>query len=151
MKVTKKGEYALKFLLALASSYPDKTVSLREISQTEKLPAKFLEQISMILKRSGFITSIKGKHGGYSLSRPPEKIYLGEIIRAIDGPLAPLASAAEIQRKIHKEERHPGLYAILLDVRNAISDILDKKTLADVCDKSLEMNRTRSGSSMYYI
>lgn len=151
MKLTKRGEYGLKALLALACVYGQKTLSLREISVQEKLPVKFLEQIMMVLKRNGFVESVKGKHGGYSLSRPPAEIKIGEIIRAVEGPLAPVGTAREIEKKIQKEEHHAGLYSILLDVRNAIADILDKKTLADVCEKSLELARQKPERQMYYI
>jgi Rrf2 family protein len=126
-------------------------MSLREISTQEKLPVKFLEQIMMVLKRNNFVESVKGKHGGYSLSRPPAALTIGKIIRAVEGPLAPVGTAREIERKIQKEEHHAGLYSVLLDVRNAIADILDKKTLADVCEKSLELARQKPERQMYYI
>lgn len=151
MKLTKRGEYGLKALLALAQVYSQRTLSLRAISVQERLPAKFLEQIMMVFKRSSLVESVKGKQGGYSLSRPPEEITLGEVIRAVDGPLAPLANAREIERRIQKGDRHPGLYSILLDVRNAISEILDHKSLADICTKSLELSRSKTKRQMYYI
>ena len=151
MKITKRGEYALRTLLALTSIYGQKTMSLREISQQEKLPVKFLEQIMMVLKRSDLVQSTKGKYGGYALSRPPKDITVGEIVRVVDGPLAPVATAKEIERRIRKEDRHPGLYAVLLDVRNAISEILDHKSLADICTRSLEICRSNETRQMYYI
>ena len=151
MKLTKRGEYGLRALLTLACVYGQRTLSLREISVQEKLPVKFLEQIMMILKRNNFVESIKGKHGGYSLSRPPAEITVGEIVRVVDGPLAPIGTAREIEKKIQKDEHNAGLYSILLDVRNAISDILDRKSLADVCKKSLELARQKPERQMYYI
>ena len=151
MKLTKRGEYGLKALLALACVYGQRTLSLREITVQEKLPVKFLEQIMMVFKRNRFVESVKGKHGGYSLSRPPSEITLGEVIRAVDGPLSPIATAEEIQRRIQKDERNPGLYAALFDVRNAISEILDHKSLADICTKSLELLSAKSTRQMYYI
>ena len=151
MKLTKRGEYGLKALLALALVYGQKTLSLREISAGEKLPVKFLEQIMMVLKRGNLVESVKGKHGGYSLSRPPEKIILGEVIRSVDGPLAPITNAREIEKRIQRDDHHPGLYSILLDVRNAISEILDHKSLADICTKSLELARSKPKRQMYYI
>lgn len=151
MKITKRGEYALRALLALALVYDQRTLSLRELSEKERLPVKFLEQIMMVLKRAGLVESVKGKHGGYSLSRPPAAITLGQVIRTADGPLSPIATAEEIQKRIRLNERHVGLYCALLDVRNAISEILDKKTLADVCAKSLELAREKSSRPMYYI
>jgi Rrf2 family protein len=151
MKLTKRGEYGLRALLALALFYGQKTLSLREISLQEKLPVKFLEQIMMTLKRSGFVESVKGKHGGYSLARRPEEITAGEVIRAVDGPLAPVITASEIEKRIRREDRHTGLYSVLLDVRNAISEILDHKSLADICTRSLELSRFKSTRQMYYI
>lgn len=151
MKITKKGEYAIKALLALSLVYEERTLSLKEISQKEKAPYKFLEQIMMLLKKSGFVESIQGKRGGYSLSRSPEKITLGEVIRAVEGPIAPFGGVKEIKKKIHAEEHHPGFYAVLLEVRDAIAEILDKKTLADICAKSLELTGSKSSYQMYYI
>jgi len=151
MKITKKGEYALRALLALAFVHGQRMLSLREISEQEDLPVKFLEQIMIILKRGGFVQSVKGKHGGYSLSRAPAEITAGEVIRAVDGPLAPIETAEEIRRHIQRDDHHPGLYATLLDVRNAISEVLDHKSLADICSKSLELARSRPKKQMYFI
>ena len=151
MKLTKRGEYGLRALLALVQVYGQRTLSLRAISSQEKLPVKFLEQIMMTLKRNNLVESVKGKHGGYSLARPPQEIMVGAVIRAVDGPLAPLANAREIEKRIQRDESHPGLYSILLDVRNAISEILDHKSLADICTKSLELARSKPKRQMYYI
>ena len=152
MKLTKRGEYGLRALLALSMVHGKKTLSLREISFRERLPVKFLEQIMMTLKRARLVESVKGKHGGYSLARAPEKITLGEVIRVVDGPLAPIATAEEIKRRIQRDDCHPGLYSVLLDVRNAISEILDHKSLADICTKSLELSHSRGTTrQMYYI
>lgn len=151
MKITKRGEYGLKALLSLALVYGRKTLSLREISAHERLPVKFLEQIMMTLKRNGLVESVKGKHGGYSLSRAPEEITVGEVIRAVEGPLAPIATAEEIEKRIQRDDHHPGLYSILLDVRNAIAEILDHKSLADICTKSFEIARSKPKRQMYYI
>ena len=151
MKITKQGDYALRALLALSLTYDRKTLSIREISKQEKIPHKFLEQIMTLLKKTGFVQSTKGKHGGYCLSRSPKDITLGDAIRAVEGPLSPLGTKAEIKKRIQTEEHHPGLYCILLDVRDAIADILDKKTLADACEKSLELTSSKSIYQMYHI
>lgn len=147
MKITKRGEYALRTLLVLAANHERGTVySLHQIAEKENLPVKFLEQIMMILKRAHFVTSTKGKHGGYLLARSPKEITLGEIIRTVDGPLSPFLTAQEIEGRI-KSSEHAGLYATFLDVRNAISQILDKTTLADILDKSAQF----TSGPMYYI
>ena len=151
MKITKKGEYALKTLLALSSVYDERTLALREIAREEKIPFKFLEQIMILLKKTHFVTSVQGKFGGYSLARSPKEITLGEIIRAVEGPLSPLGTVQEIKRKIQSEERHPGLYQALLEVRDAIAEILDQKTLAEICEKSFQLSGSKSPYQMYYI
>ncbi len=150
MKITKKGEYALEALLDLASFYGEKTLTLRELSVKNRIPYKFLEQIMMILKRHGFVESLKGKFGGYTLARSPKTITLGEVIRAVEGSLSPLATTPEIKKRA-KQDKHPGLYVTFLEVRNAIAGILDQNTLADVCDKSLELSGSKSSYQMYYI
>ena len=151
MKITKRGEYALKALLALAFVYEQRTLNLREIARQEEIPAKFLEQIMILLKKTRLVKSTQGKHGGYSLTRSPRRITLGEIIRAVEGPLAPVATKAEIEERIRQNDRAAGLYCVFLEVRNVISEILDKKTLADVCEKTLELAQSKSSHQMYYI
>ena len=150
MKITKKGEYALRALLDLAYFYNQKTLNLRAISEHNKIPYKFLEQIMMTLKHANFVESVKGKMGGYSLKKSPDEITVGEVIRAVEGPLSPVANAHEIKKRV-ESEIHSGLYFTFLEVRNAISDVLDKKTLADVCEKSSELNSSKFAIPMYYI
>ncbi len=151
MKLTKKGEYSLKAVLALSASYGLKTMNLREIAEQEKLPYKFLEQIMMTLKKAGVVESTQGKKGGYFLARSPKEITLGEIVRVVDGPLAPLGTAKEIQKSIKSEDRHPGLYDALLDVRNAIADILDKKTLSEISQRSQALREAKKYVPMFSI
>ena len=152
MKITKRGEYALKALLTLAAaSASKKTLSLREIANSESIPYKFLEQIMGQLKQSGFLVSSKGQHGGYALSRHSKEITLGEVIRSVEGPLAPIENAKVLQKMIQTEKEHPGLYAVLLEVRDAVAKILDRKTLADVCEKSFELANSKSSYEMYHI
>lgn len=152
MKITKRGEYGLKIMIALASQEAqDRPMTLREIAAHEKLPLKFLEQIMILLRRADLVESSKGSHGGYKLERSAKEITLAEIIRAVDGPLAPMMNAREIKRKIDRRDKHSGLYLVLMDVRNAIAEILDKKTLADVVERALEAQWSDPASSMYYI
>ena len=136
MKVSKKGEYGIRALCHLAERHGQGLSHIRSIAEAEEIPAKFLEGILLELKHSGFVISRRGNEGGYALSRAPEQIVLGEVIRALDGPLAPMASAAELQQLMDRNPRQVGFYALLMDVRNAVSNILDRSSLADILQRT---------------
>lgn len=143
MKVSKRGEYGMRALCHLAEHYGAGPVHIRIIAAKEEIPGKFLEGILLELKRAGFVLSRRGQDGGYALSRPPERILLGEVIRVLDGPLAPIASASELQELMDRNPRQVGFYAVLMDVRNAVSDILDRTHLADVLERNRPKVKTR--------
>jgi len=151
MKVSKRGEYALRALLALGYNYEKGLLQLKQIASREAIPYKFLEQIMIPLKKAEIVKSRKGRHGGYQLSRPPEQIRLGEIIRLIEGPLAPFADESELKRLVAEKGRHAGLYSMLLDVRNVVSNIIATQSLADLCQKNLELQEGTEESYMYFI
>ncbi len=90
MRITYKGDYALKTILDLAWHYGDKPVTISELAKRADIPIKFLEQILLDLKKGGFVQSRRGNIGGYLLARPPSRIKLGEVIRFIDGPVEPI-------------------------------------------------------------
>jgi Rrf2 family transcriptional regulator, cysteine metabolism repressor len=132
MKVSQKGLYALQAMMLLARRYSDGTVKIKEIAKDEKLPEKFLELILLELKRARIVESIRGAKGGYRLKRSPVKIFLGEIIRTIDGPLAPFGDAESQRRLVEHDQKHRLLFSVFLAVRNAASGILDHTSLADI-------------------
>ena len=132
MKVSHRGLYALKALVHLASAYERGLVKIHEIAEAEEIPEKFLEGILFTLKYALIVASQRGREGGYRLRRPPQEIVMGEVVRIVDGPLAPFGDAVELQQRIRNEPRQAGLFQLFLDVRNAASAILDKTTLADV-------------------
>lgn len=136
MKLSKKGEYALRALMDLALHYGNGVEPSQEIAENGGIPKSFLEQILITLKHGGILESRRGAEGGYQLKRPPEEITLGEVIRLIDGPLAPFHDAQRLRELVAKEERYRGLYSVILDVRNAVAAILDATTLADLCHRS---------------
>jgi len=143
MKVSKRGEYGMRALCHLAEHGGEGLVHIRAIAREEEIPAKFLESILLQLKRAGYLLSRRGNEGGYALARSAESILLGDVIRVLDGPLAPLASAAELQELMDRNPRQIGFYAVLMDVRNAVSNILDHTTLADVLRRNHEIRGTR--------
>ncbi|OGF58717.1 MAG: hypothetical protein A2Y62_13075 [Candidatus Fischerbacteria bacterium RBG_13_37_8] len=135
MKLSKSGEYALRALIFLALRYnknKDAIVKIQEISLGERIPKKFLESILLKLKKAGILKSSRGTGGGYSLNKAPEEITLAQVIRIIDGPLAPLGCASVTAHVYCPEEKNCGLQKVMKDVRNAISGILDHYTLHDV-------------------
>lgn len=133
MKISKKGLYALEAMIVLGKNYPKHVTRIHDIASAERIPEKFLELILVDLKRSGLVESERGAKGGYRLKRSPRRIYLGEIIRTIDGPLAPFGDAQSLRRLVARDKKHRALYQVFLDVRNAASRIVDHTTLADLC------------------
>ena len=136
MKLSKKGEYALRSLinLGIAAEVGRSLVQASELAESEQLPVKFLEQVLQALKEAGFVESSRGKFGGYRLAKPMRDIAIGRVVRAIDGPLAPIGcvSQSAYEKCTCPDEEHCGLRMLMLDVRNAIAGILDRYTLADV-------------------
>jgi Rrf2 family protein len=145
VKISKRGEYALRALidLGIASEMGWPMLQISELASKEKLPIKFLEQIFTQLKAAGYVVSRRGKFGGYSLGRPMNRIKFGEVIRLIDGPLAPIrcVSQTSYARCSCPDEIHCGLRILMFDVRNAISTILDRYTLADIVEITLRKYR----------
>jgi Rrf2 family protein len=145
MKLSKRGEYALRALidLGIASELGWPMLQVSELATKEKLPVKFLEQIFTQLKAAGYVVSKRGKFGGYSLARPMKQIKFGAVIRLIDGPLAPIrcVSQTSYARCSCPDEVHCGLRMLMLDVRNAITAMLDRHTLADIVEITLRKFR----------
>lgn len=136
MRLSKRGEYGIRAMLVLAALDPDaeELIQSKDISEREQIPAKYLEQILLSLKNAGMINSKMGIGGGYYLAKPANEITLGHIIRVLDGPLAPIRCVSQMAYESCgcPDEETCGLRMVMFDVRNAISDVLDNRTLADV-------------------
>src|SRR3984885_11577121 len=135
MKISQKGLYALQALMMLARNYDQGAIRIRDVAYEEGLPEKFLELILLELKNARIVDSVRGAKGGYQLRRPPAEIHLSEIIRLIDGPLAPFGDADQLRSLIDRDVEHRALYRIFLDVRDAAAKILENTTLADILAK----------------
>ena len=118
-------------------------LQVSELAAKEKLPIKFLEQIFAQLKAAGYVKSRRGKFGGYSLARSMKRVTLGAVIRLIDGPLAPIRCVSQTcyARCSCPDEVHCGLRMLMFDVRNAITTVLDRFTLADIVAITLRKYR----------
>jgi Rrf2 family protein len=144
MKVSQKGLYALQAMMMLARRYSQGAIRIRDIAYEETLPEKFLELILLELKNARLVESARGAKGGYQLRRPPSEIRLSEVIRLIDGPLAPFGDAEQLRSLIVRDEDHRVLYQVFLDVRDAAAKILEHTTLADLIEKSSAQKELRS-------
>jgi len=136
--LSQRSKYALRAMTMLAARKPDELVLVAEIAKQRKVPKKFLELILLDLKKRGLLHAQRGKNGGYCLARPANKITFGEIIRITDGPLAPLACASlTAYRKCEdcEDEKTCGIRKVMRGVRDSMSAILDKVTLADAIKK----------------
>lgn len=141
MKLSKKGEYGLRSLidLGIAREVGREVVQLGELSANQQTPHKFLEQIMLELRHAGFVESRRGKFGGYRLAQAPDRVLMGAAVRALEGPLAPIACVSQTAYEpcTCPDEAHCGLRMLMMDVRNAITAILDRYTLADVVSVTL--------------
>ena len=145
----------MKAMLALGSRYGDGPVLIATLSKQEAIPIKFLELILLDLKGSGLLASKKGPRGGYHLSRPPSTITVGSLIRLMEGPLAPLPCASETAYRPCEEcgdIESCGTRIIMRQVRDAMANVLDRTTLADLI-KQVESARAKSKREplMYHI
>lgn len=134
MKLSRRSEYGLRALQALAASYGEGPLPTRDLAESNRIPVKFLEQILLQLKHAGIVRSRRGPSGGYLLARAPQEITLGKVVRALDGPLAPISCASQTayERCSCPDESTCGLRQVMLKVRDAVADIMDHTTLADV-------------------
>ena len=140
MRLSKRGEYGLRAMISLADTQknsPTGMIQIKEISAREQIPAKFLEQILLALKNAGLVHSRMGVGGGYYLARAAKEITLGQIVRTLDGPLAPIKCVSQMAYEPCgcPDEQTCGLRMVMGDVRNAIADILDNTTLAAVIQR----------------
>src|SRR5271166_2121968 len=132
MKISQKGLYALQAMMMLARHYRQGAIKIRDVAYEEVLPEKFLELILLELKNARMVESVRGAKGGYQLRRDPSDIALSEIMRLIDGPVAPFADAEQLRVLIDRDLPHRALYQVFLDVRDAAAKILEGTTLADL-------------------
>ncbi|MFZ5809036.1 MAG: RrF2 family transcriptional regulator [Chloroflexota bacterium] len=140
MRLSKRGEYGLRAMIDMAmweAENGTRFVQIKEIAEREQIPPKFLEQILLSLKNAGLINSRMGVNGGYYLSKPASEITLGQIVRVLDGPLAPIRCVSQMAYESCgcPDEHTCGLRLVMLDVRNAISNILDRTTLSQVIER----------------
>lgn len=135
MRLSTKGEYASRAMLELARNYDRRPLHIRDISRLQSIPQRFLEQILLQLKRAGYLRSRKGPDGGYYLSKPPGEITVAEVIRVMDGPLAPIDCVSVTAHEVCPHEKSCSLMWLWKDVRDAVAEILEATTLSDLVNR----------------
>jgi len=150
----RKARYALRALYALANDDSNGPVLIADLAEREHIQHKFLEVILLELRNAGILRSKKGKGGGYALARAPREVTLGQIIRVVDGPLAPIPCVSErayVRCEECVSEESCGTRMVMKEVRDAISKILDGTTLADVCERVAKVGRGPGTNVAYSI
>lgn len=135
--LTRKGKYGLKALVHLAHLPAGQLAFVNDIASANNIPKKFLDAILGELRNAGFVQSRKGKDGGYRLARPASEIKVGHVVRVLDGPLAPIscASRTRYERCDDCDEATCQVRHMMLDVRAAIAEVLDNRSLAEMRDQ----------------
>lgn len=149
-----KAKYGLRALLYLAKQPEQVPILISDLAEKENIPKKFLELILLDLKNHGILQSKKGKGGGYLLRRKPEAIMLGRVIRVLDGPLAPVpcvSQTAYIPCDECEDEKTCGIRLVMKEVRDAMANILDHTSLADVVGRVQQASSRQLEALMYHI
>lgn len=141
MKLSLRGEYALRAMLVLGLNYEEPVVRIQTISDQQNIPKRFLEQILNDLRSAGIVQSKRGVAGGYRLARPPDQITLASVVRHIEGALAPVSCVSErfYEKCSCPDESHCAIRSVMKEVRDAIVAIVERVTIADLCQRAREL------------
>lgn len=132
MKFTTRSEYALLALIYLTRNYDKEYIPLSQIAREQNIPPKYLENLITILCHAGYISSLKGQHGGYRLARSPGKITLAQVVRLLDGALAPSSAVSKYYYKPSPIEKEEKMVHLLKEIRDYESKKLESTTLTDI-------------------
>jgi Rrf2 family cysteine metabolism transcriptional repressor len=141
MRLSLRGEYAVRALLVLGLNYEQPVVRIQTISDQQNIPKRFLEQILNDLKSGGMVQSKRGVGGGYRLARPPEQITLASVVRHIEGALAPVSCVSEkfYEKCSCPDESRCAIRSVMKEVRDAIVEIVERVTIAELCQRARKL------------
>ena len=137
MKLSLRGEYALRALVVLGLHYDESVVRIQTISEQQNIPKRFLEQILNDLKSAGIVQSRRGVRGGYRLGRKPEEITLASVVRHMEGALAPVSCVSErfYQKCSSPDETRCAIRSVMKEIREAVVQIAERVTVAELCER----------------
>jgi Rrf2 family cysteine metabolism transcriptional repressor len=141
MRLSTKGEYASRAMLELSLRYNQGPLHIKDISEAQHIPERFLEQILLLLKRAGYLKSRKGHQGGYALAKPPAEITVAEVIRVMDGPLAPIDCVSVMAHEVCPMEDSCGLRWLWKEVRDSVAQLLERTTFDDLVRRTKHKRR----------
>jgi len=153
MKLSLRGEYALRAMVVLGQNYSDEVVRIQTISEQQNIPKRFLEQILSDLKSARVVESKRGVAGGYRLAQPPANIKLSVIVRHIEGALAPVSCVSErfYSKCTCPDEATCGIRSVMKEVREAIVKILENTSVADICQRVRNLQEHKAHTFEYII
>lgn len=139
MKISTKGRYALRLLIDLATNYEGEPIRLREVAERQGISDKYLEQIIAILNKAGYVKSVRGAQGGYTLKKNPEEYTVGMILRLTEGSLAPVACVEDEEMVCERMDKCVTV-KVWKKINAAVNDVVDHITLQDLVDWQKEMD-----------
>lgn len=151
MKLSTKGRYGVRAMFDLAMRHGSGPVSLRSIAERQGLSEHYLEQLIGTLRKAGLVKSVRGAYGGYVLTREPKEVTIGDIIRALEGPIAPAECVSE-DSEFHCEYTEDCVTRMIWErLKNRIDEVLDEMNLDDLCQIALEKQHKHDTGFMYHI
>jgi len=138
LRLSTRGHYGLKAMLDLAQHFSAEPISLKSIAERQNLSGHYLEQLIAMLRKAGLVKSVRGAQGGYILARKPAEITVGDVIRALEGPIAPVYCVSEKDPGNCDEADHCITRTVWARVRDGIAAVYDSITLADICREAEE-------------
>ncbi|MEI6783113.1 MAG: Rrf2 family transcriptional regulator [Verrucomicrobiota bacterium] len=153
MRLSLRGEYALRAMLVLGLNYEQPVVRIQAISDQQNIPKRFLEQILNDLKSAGIVQSRRGVAGGYRLAKKPDQITLAAVVRHIEGALAPVSCVSEkfYEKCSCPDESRCAIRSVMKEVRDAIVAIVERVTIADLCERSRKLQQEPMSSLDFVI
>lgn len=149
MKLSTKGRYGLKAMFELAIHYGEGPVPLRNIAESQDISEHYLEQLIAVLRKSGLTSSVRGAQGGYLLNDTPNNITVGDVIRALEGEIAPSDCVLDENTGKCIKEEFCVTKNVWIKIRNSINEVIDSITLQDMVDDFIKTNKNKG--YMYYI
>ncbi|KKM09243.1 Rrf2 family transcriptional regulator [Clostridiales bacterium PH28_bin88] len=150
MKLSTKGEYGLRAMFDLAQHFGEGPISLKSVAERQEISEHYLEQLIAGLRKAGLVKSVRGAQGGYTLAREPAEITVGDVIRVLEGPIAPMDCVSDEETDLCSRAEFCITRNIWEKVRDSINEVLDSINLQDMCD---EAEKVKQGQEylMYYI